>query len=78
MFRLSWHVLRNRDSSTHGSTTQERDEAEKQFFSRETTYPILANVDIGHTDLMLAVPLNGLARLGSDNDAFEVLEAAVE
>jgi muramoyltetrapeptide carboxypeptidase LdcA involved in peptidoglycan recycling len=44
----------------------------------ETTYPILANMDIGHTDPILTMPLNALARLDSGADVFEILEAAVE
>ncbi|KAK6435688.1 hypothetical protein LTR95_008123 [Oleoguttula sp. CCFEE 5521] len=32
-FRLGWHVLRNRDFDTKHSSREERDEAEKTFFS---------------------------------------------
>ena len=38
----------------------------------EMTYPILANVDIVHTDPLLRVPLD------SEADVFEVLETTVE
>ena len=33
-FRLGWHVLRNRDYRSRGTTTAERDHAETEFFSR--------------------------------------------
>ncbi|KMU91587.1 interferon-induced GTP-binding protein Mx2 [Coccidioides immitis H538.4] len=33
VFRLGWHVLRNRDYQTRDSTAEERDEKEKEFFS---------------------------------------------
>ncbi|WEW59424.1 hypothetical protein PRK78_004896 [Emydomyces testavorans] len=34
VFRLGWHVLRNRDYQTRNCTTEERDEQEKEFFSK--------------------------------------------
>jgi len=39
--------------------------------------PILANVDSGHTDPMVTLPLDGLVRLDSRRDEFVVLESAV-
>jgi muramoyltetrapeptide carboxypeptidase LdcA involved in peptidoglycan recycling len=42
-----------------------------------TDFPILFNVDIGHTDPMLTIPLNALASLDSDRDEFAILEAGV-
>ena len=33
-FRLGWHVLRNRDYRSRGTTTAERDRAETEFFSQ--------------------------------------------
>ena len=33
-FRLGWHVLRNRDYRSRESTTEERDRAERDFFSQ--------------------------------------------
>ncbi|RYP73838.1 hypothetical protein DL769_004151 [Monosporascus sp. CRB-8-3] len=33
-FRLRWHVLRNRDFSMRNATIAERDEAEREFFSK--------------------------------------------
>lgn len=33
-FRLGWHVLRNRDYRSRGSTTEARDRAEREFFSQ--------------------------------------------
>ena len=34
VFRLGWHVLRNRDFTTREFSTEERDQEEKDFFSR--------------------------------------------
>lgn len=42
-----------------------------------TSFPILANVDVGHTDPILTIPINALASLDSGNDEFSILEAAV-
>lgn len=42
-----------------------------------TSFPILYNVDIGHTDPMLTIPLNAMASLDSEKDEFAILEAAV-
>ena len=42
-----------------------------------TDFPILYNVDIGHTDPILTIPLNALACLDSKRDEFAVLEAGV-
>ena len=33
VFRLGWHVLKNRDYSMRGATSEERDQAEEQFFA---------------------------------------------
>jgi len=41
------------------------------------SFPILANVDVGHTDPMLTLPLGAEASLDSDRDEFAILEAAV-
>ncbi|KAF7504265.1 hypothetical protein GJ744_002523 [Endocarpon pusillum] len=40
-FRLGWHVLKNRDYDTRDSSAEERDQAEKDFFSKGiwTTLP---------------------------------------
>ncbi len=32
-FRLGWHIVKNRDYSSHNSSTEERDQSERQFFS---------------------------------------------
>ena len=34
VFRLGWHVLRNRDDNSRDSSVKERDEKEKEFFSQ--------------------------------------------
>lgn len=40
-------------------------------------FPILMNVDIGHTTPMVTLPFDALAELDSDKDRFAVLEAGV-
>ena len=42
-----------------------------------TDFPILANVDVGHTTPMVTIPLNAMVRLNSEKDEFTVLEAGV-
>jgi muramoyltetrapeptide carboxypeptidase LdcA involved in peptidoglycan recycling len=42
-----------------------------------TDFPILANVDVGHSDPMLTVPLDAMVWLESEADVFAVLEPAV-
>jgi muramoyltetrapeptide carboxypeptidase LdcA involved in peptidoglycan recycling len=44
---------------------------------KERNFPILFGVDVGHTDPMVTVPLNAAARLDSEEDIWEVLEAGV-
>jgi muramoyltetrapeptide carboxypeptidase LdcA involved in peptidoglycan recycling len=41
-------------------------------------FPILAGVDVGHTDPMLTVPLDALCLLDSERDEWVVLESGVE
>ncbi|KAF4982278.1 hypothetical protein FZEAL_2064 [Fusarium zealandicum] len=41
-------------------------------------FPILFNVDIGHTTPLVTLPFDALAELDSENDRFAVLEPAVE
>ncbi|KAI4161555.1 MAG: hypothetical protein L6R39_000045 [Caloplaca ligustica] len=61
VFRLGWHVLRNRDFDTRDSSTKDRDQEEKDFFSQgvwtslpadilgiEALRPRLSNVLIKH------------------------------
>ncbi|KAG0648781.1 carboxypeptidase [Hyphodiscus hymeniophilus] len=42
-----------------------------------TDFPILFNVDIGHTDPLLTIPINAMASLDSEMDEFAILEAGV-
>ncbi|KAH6889374.1 peptidase family S66 [Thelonectria olida] len=44
----------------------------------EKKFPILFNVDIGHTTPMVTLPYDALAELDSENDRFAVLESGVE
>jgi muramoyltetrapeptide carboxypeptidase LdcA involved in peptidoglycan recycling len=44
---------------------------------KERNFLILFGVDVGHTDPMVTVPLNAAARLDSEEDIWEVLEAGV-
>lgn len=41
-------------------------------------FPILAGVDVGHTDPMLTLPLDALCSLDSEKDEWAILETAVE
>lgn len=43
----------------------------------EKKFPILFNVDFGHTTPMVTLPFDSLARLDSEKDEFAVLEAGV-
>ncbi|KAF6833745.1 peptidase U61 LD-carboxypeptidase A protein [Colletotrichum plurivorum] len=43
----------------------------------EHQFPILMNVDIGHTAPMVTLPMDSLALLDSDRDEFAITEAAV-
>ena len=40
----------------------------------DTTFPILLNVDIGHTSPILTLPMNTLVCVDSSKDEFSVLE----
>ncbi|RFU27691.1 hypothetical protein B7463_g8638, partial [Scytalidium lignicola] len=42
-----------------------------------TTFPILMEVDIGHTAPQLTIPLNAMASLDSEKDEFSILEPGV-
>lgn len=44
---------------------------------KNTSFPILCNVDIGHTTPMVTLPFGGLVEMDSDADRLSVLEAAV-
>lgn len=44
---------------------------------REYDIPVLAGVDLGHTDPMLTLPLGVLARINSRDRTLEILDAAV-
>ncbi|KAH8902341.1 peptidase S66, LD-carboxypeptidase A [Coniochaeta sp. PMI_546] len=43
----------------------------------KNSFPILFNVDIGHTTPMVTLPFDALAELDSENDRFRVLESGV-
>jgi muramoyltetrapeptide carboxypeptidase LdcA involved in peptidoglycan recycling len=43
----------------------------------EKKFPILFNVDIGHTTPMVTLPFDVLAELDSERDRFAILEPAV-
>jgi len=44
----------------------------------ETDFPILAGVDVGHTDPIVTLPLDAMVRLDAEKDLFEILEAGVQ
>jgi muramoyltetrapeptide carboxypeptidase LdcA involved in peptidoglycan recycling len=41
-------------------------------------FPVLSRVDVGHTDPMVTVPLNALAKLDSRENVWEILEPGVK
>lgn len=43
----------------------------------DTDFPILAGVDVGHTDPILTIPMDATVRLDAEKGEFTVLEAAV-
>ena len=50
---------------------------EGRLAEAENQFPILFNVDIGHTTPMVTLPYDALAALDSDSDRFTLLEAGV-
>jgi muramoyltetrapeptide carboxypeptidase LdcA involved in peptidoglycan recycling len=46
--------------------------------TRDLTFPILVDVDIGHTDPLLTIPLNTMVSLDSVENSFSFLEASVQ
>ena len=42
-----------------------------------TTFPILLNVDIGHTAPILTIPMNAIVSIDSSKDDFNILEPGV-
>ena len=43
-----------------------------------TDFPILMDVDVGHTDPILTIPLNALVSFDSAKDEFSILDAGVK
>ncbi len=60
-------------------TDEQKRELEEVILERLSKYafPVLAGVDIGHTDPMITVPMGALARIDSTSNTFEILEAGV-
>ena len=58
---------------------QEEKEMIKIIKQRTADYnfPILINVDIGHTDPMITVPLGVRAKIDSSKNSFEIIENGV-
>jgi muramoyltetrapeptide carboxypeptidase len=42
-----------------------------------TSFPVLLDVDVGHTDPILTIPLDAMCSLDSEKDEFSILEAGV-
>lgn len=49
-----------------------------EFYTKNTKYPILYGVDIGHTTPMITLPLGVKVLLNSDKDIFEIKEAFIK
>lgn len=45
--------------------------------TRDMTFPILTDVDVGHTDPILTIPLNAMAALHSAENSFSITEHSV-
>jgi muramoyltetrapeptide carboxypeptidase len=62
-----------------GYTNEDRSELQKVILERTTSYnfPILTDVDIGHTDPMITVPLGVKAKIDSQIGIFEIIESGV-
>ncbi len=41
-------------------------------------FPILMNVDVGHTSPMITIPMDALVSLDSAKDEFSILEAGIQ
>jgi len=56
-----------------------RKEFEKMILGQcyGTNFPILMNVDVGHTHPILTIPLNAMCSLDSEYDSWEILEPGV-
>lgn len=50
---------------------------EGRLATAENQFPILYNVDIGHTTPMVTLPFDVLAALDSESDQFTILESGV-
>lgn len=62
-----------------GYSEQEKKEAIKVIQERTSSYefPIILNVDIGHSDPMITIPLGVQVRIDSSKDIFEIKENGV-
>jgi muramoyltetrapeptide carboxypeptidase len=49
-----------------------------KFFTKEFDFPVLYNVDIGHTDPIMTLPIGVRVNLDSGKNSFEITEAAVK
>lgn len=49
-----------------------------KFFTKDFDFPVLYNVDIGHTDPIMTLPIGVRVNLDSRENSFEISEAAVK
>lgn len=63
----------------YGYTDEEFEKLKDIILSNTESYdfPILYNIDIGHTDPIMTIPLGVKAKLNSDNNEFEITESGV-
>lgn len=61
-------------------TKQETDKLKKiiKKYFKEYNIPILFNIDIGHTDPMMTIPLGVKVKIDSDKKTFEFLESGIK
>ncbi|CAM1500628.1 Fc.00g097900.m01.CDS01 [Cosmosporella sp. VM-42] len=51
---------------------------EGEIVKNNKEFPILMNVDVGHTSPMITIPMDALVRLDSAKDEFSILEAGIQ
>jgi muramoyltetrapeptide carboxypeptidase LdcA involved in peptidoglycan recycling len=51
---------------------------EGDIVKNEREFPILMNVDVGHTSPMITIPMDALVSLDSAKDEFSILEAGIQ
>lgn len=51
---------------------------EGEIVKNKKDFPVLMNVDVGHTSPMITIPMDALVSLDSEKDEFAILEAGIQ